>query len=125
MERSQKHKVLEAGFGGSRFILISRSKNGGINLQGAIPRTGGTPLAGSVKGSIVIVERGDCRFGTKLWNAKMKCVGSGCHQYFQRGHFQITSNVTTNHLTVPMGAVSPQHRPRALGNDGTGALDGG
>ncbi|GMH38149.1 hypothetical protein BSKO_06033 [Bryopsis sp. KO-2023] len=103
---TQKHKVLEAGFGGSWSSLISRSKNGGINLQGAIPRTGCTPLTGSVKGSIVIVERGDCKFVTKLRNAQMRnALGVIVTNNFQHGYFQMTSNVTTDDLTIPMGAV--------------------
>lgn len=100
-------KLLEAWFGGSWEQLIRSSGEGGIPLVAANPRVGCTPVTNAL-GAIVLMERGDCKYVTKLRNAAVRgAKGVIVTNNIQQGYFEMiaAANVTTSDLTIPMGSV--------------------
>lgn len=76
-------------------------------MIGADPKKGCKPLT-RASGHIILMQRGDCAYTTKLRNAEIRgAAGVIVTNDIQQGYFEMVagSNVTTDDLTIPMGSV--------------------
>lgn len=76
-------------------------------MIGADPKMGCKPLT-KARDHIVLMQRGDCRYATKLRNAEIRgAAGVIVTNHIQQGYFEMiaASNVTVDDLTIPMGSV--------------------